>query len=444
MINLRLNNEESKQLSEEEIEIAMARKLEILILPYLRRNIKFFYAGGNLKGKAKAYRKELKQTELEKMIKEKSKNAISTVCKPFCEMVVKILNENGINAQTVSCDTDMFRHTDVLLTTRTGKQVIINYLEDIENIQTGMKTPDFASYSYYERRYKKFEGGLTTDGKDISNITFLSEEQMNKIDTNLGYKKCNMYMDSVIEQIRTEFLNFKEIMAENEWLAKELEMEKLGIISANEKLKEKNKIYEKYRNLTNDEELELKLDWLFNFFNDRMNIKGHTDFVMYHSRVLLKRVLTPEEYSQITRYECFAYKGKLPQNNILKEILDTNNLEETKKLRFCMIKAGNSLYAFSTRPNKYIKLREQDLNEMRKYTHISKTEKPSDLLLYLCDRGNALPLVFNPLGTKILNERADLIDKKLSFEERKKAIRCVGKLDKNYRRTYYKHFNTIS
>ena len=133
-------------------------------------------------------------------------------------MVAKILNENGINAQTVSCDTDMFRHTDVLLTTKTGKQIIINYLEDIENIQAGMKTPDFASHSYYERRYKKFEGGLTTDGKDISNITFLSENQMNKIDTNLGYKKNNMYMDSVIEQIKTEFLNFKEIMAENEWL----------------------------------------------------------------------------------------------------------------------------------------------------------------------------------------------------------------------------------
>ncbi len=411
----------------------MARKLEILILPYLRRNINFFYAGGDLKGKAKAYKEELKQTELEKMINEKSNNTIPTVCKPFCEMVAKILNENGINAQTVSCDTDMFRHTDVLLTTKTGKQIIINYLEDIENIQAGMKTPDFASHSYYERRYKKFEGGLTTDGKDISNITFLSENQMNKIDTNLGYKKNNMYMDSVIEQIKTEFLNFKEIMAENEWLTKELEMEKLGEISANEKLNEKNKVYEKYRNLPKDKELELKLDWLLNYFNDRMNIKGHTDFVMYHSRALLKKVLTPEEYAQITRYECFAYKDKLPQNTILKEILDTNNSEEIKKSRFCMIKAGNNLYAFSTKPNKYIKLREQDLNEIQKYTHISKTEKPSDLLLNLCDRGNALPLVFNPLGTKILNERADLIDKKLSPEERKKAIRCAGKFNKNYR-----------
>ena len=54
-------------------------------------------------------------------------------------------------------------------------------------------------------------------------------------------------MDSVIEQTKTEFLNFKEIMAENEWLTKELEMEKLGEISANEKLNEKNKVYEKYR-----------------------------------------------------------------------------------------------------------------------------------------------------------------------------------------------------
>ncbi len=231
-----------------------------------------------------------------------------------------------------------------------------------------------------------------------------------------------MYMDSVIEQTKTEFLNFKEIMAENEWLTKELEMEKLGEISANEKLNEKNKVYEKDRNLPKDKELELKLDWLLNYFNDRMNIKGHTDFVMYHSRALLKKVLTPEEYAQITRYECFAYKDKLPQNTILKEILDTNNSEEIKKSRFCMIKAGNNLYAFSTKPNKYIKLREQDLNEIQKYTHISKTEKPSDLLLNLCDRGNALPLVFNPLGTKILNERADLIDKKLSPEERKKQF----------------------
>ena len=53
---------------------------------------------------------------------------------------------------------------------------------------------------------------------------------------------------------------------------------------------------------------------------------------------------------------------------------------------------------------------------------MSKSEKPSDLLLNLCFRGNALPLVFHPLGAKILNNRASLIDEKLSQEEEKKSI----------------------
>ena len=48
-------------------------------------------------------------------------------------------------------------------------------------------------------------------------------------------------------------------------------------------------------------------------------------------------------------------------------------------------------------------------------------------MLYLCDRGNALPLVFHPLGSKILNERADLIDNNLTDEQRKKAVEELSK-----------------
>lgn len=166
MIDLKLSKKEMKNLTEEEIEIAKARKLEILILPLLRRNMQFFYAGGNLQGKAKAYRQPIDEQALEQTIQNRNNN-IPTVCKPLCEMVAKILNENGIEADTVSCDTDMFKHTDVLITTKNGKKYIINYLEDMENIQSGMRTPDFASKAYYERRYKKFENGLTTDGKSL-------------------------------------------------------------------------------------------------------------------------------------------------------------------------------------------------------------------------------------------------------------------------------------
>ena len=224
MIKLDLNEKEKRNLTEEEIEIAKARKLEILILPILRRNMNFFYAGGNLKGKAAAYRKPTSKEEAEQALANK-KGSIATVCKPLCKMAVEILQENGISAETVSCDTDMFRHTDVLITTKSGKQYIINYLEDMENIQTGMKTPDFASEAYYERRYKKFEEGLTTDGKNLENISFLDEKTLDKIDTNLGYKQQNMYMNTVIEQIKSEFLNFREIMAENEWATAKIKLE---------------------------------------------------------------------------------------------------------------------------------------------------------------------------------------------------------------------------
>lgn len=223
MIKLELSKKEN--LTEDEIELAMARKLEILILPILRRNMDFFYAGGNLKGKANAYRNQTNKDITEQILRDKQ-GSIPTVCKPLCDMLTEILQENGINAQTVSCDTDIFKHTDVLITTKSGKKYIINYLEDMENIQAGMKTPDFASKGYYERRYKKFENGLTTDGKSLENIDFIDEEILDKIDNNLGYKKYNMYMNTVIQQIKEEFLNFRQVMAENEWATAKLKLEK--------------------------------------------------------------------------------------------------------------------------------------------------------------------------------------------------------------------------
>lgn len=426
MIDLELSQEEMKNLTEEEIEIAKARKLELLVLPFLRRNMQFFYAGGNLQGKAKAYRTAMDKEELEQTIYSNDNN-IPAVCKPLCVMIAEILKENGIEADTVSCDTDIFRHTDVYITTKSGKKYIINYLEDMENIQTGMKTPDFASKEYYERRYKKFENGLTTDGKSLEEIEFITKEQLQKIDKNLGYTEYNMYMDDVIQQIKKEFSNFRTIMADNEWISKQAEIEKKGFtLTQEESEKAKAEIYDRYKNMTLDEELEKKLDWILNYFNGRMDLKGHADFVMYYSRLLLKEVLSDEEYKRIVRYDCFAKPNDIPEDSKLLDVLDFDNLDNANKSRFCMIEIGNKLYAISTKPNSYAKFDISELEELKEYINISKSEKPSDLMLFLCDRGNALPLVFHPLGSKLLNERADLIDKNLTEEERAKTIRDLS------------------
>ena len=45
-----------------------------------------------------------------------------------------------------------------------------------------MSTPDFASKEYYERRYKKFEHGLTTDSKSLEGIDFIERDRLSVID----------------------------------------------------------------------------------------------------------------------------------------------------------------------------------------------------------------------------------------------------------------------
>lgn len=418
MVKIELSDKEKEGLSQDEIELAIARKLEILMLPHLRRNINFFYAGANFPKKAQAYHNELSQEEVDDVMAGKM-SRVSVVCKPLCDTVAAILRENGLDATTVSCDTDMFRHTDVLLTTSSGKQYIINYLEDIENVQTGMQTPDFASEAYYKRRYEKFEGGLTPDGKSLDNIQFLGEEQIGKIDENIGYKKYGMYMDEVIAQIKSEFEDFRTIMAENEYMNEELRRQREGhFLTVAEKKQLKEKIDAKYEEFTDDQILEQKLDWIFEYFNGRMDISGHADFVMYYSRLLLSRVLNPDEYKKLTRYDCFVLRNEVLEDSPIKQILDYDSDEEEKRLRFCLLSCGESTYAFSTKPKAYTKLTQKQLDEIEEYANISKSQKPSDLVLALCDRGNALPLIFHPLGQKMLNERAALIEQNLPEAER--------------------------
>ena len=74
----------------------------------------------------------------------------------------------------------------------------------------------------------------------------------------------------------------------------------------------KSEIDKKYKNMTSDEELEAKMDWIFDYFNHRDNINGHADFVMYYSRLLLKEVLNKLDLNYSKTIENFAkYKHLL-------------------------------------------------------------------------------------------------------------------------------------
>ena len=99
--------------------------------------------------------------------------------------------------------------------------------------------------------------------------------------------------------------------------------------------------------------------------------------------------------------------------------MDLENKENEEKVRFCLVGLGDKAYAFSTKPNVYKKLSSEELETLKGYATINESQRPSDFVLALCDRGNALPLVFHPLGSKFLNDRAAQIDNSLSPEERR-------------------------
>ena len=68
MIKIDLSSREMNGLTQEEKEIAIARKLEMLILPHLRRNINFFYAGANFPKKASVYHNTVTEEQIQNSI----------------------------------------------------------------------------------------------------------------------------------------------------------------------------------------------------------------------------------------------------------------------------------------------------------------------------------------------------------------------------------------
>jgi hypothetical protein len=55
---------------------------------------------------------------------------------------------------------------------------------------------------------------------------------------------------------------------------------------------------------------------------------------MYYSRLLLKEVLTADEYNKITRYDCFTNPNSIPEGSKLLDVLDSDNVDNKIKSRF--------------------------------------------------------------------------------------------------------------
>lgn len=426
MINLALNAREKNGLEGDLLELAMMRKAQKIISPYLERNIQFFYGGANIPKKAEAYHEKLETETLENSVRKRK--PLPVVCRNICEKVVEVLGENGLTAETISCDTDMFGHVDILITTASGNQYIVNFLEDIEMIQTYSNTPNFASKGYFDYRYAKFQGKPTTNGVAINKIAFLSEEERKRIDRNIGYAWESdhgiFYFDDIIKETAKEIEDFRSYLIKEERLKRKYDSDKLRVVKLSDE--EEAKIAEEINEMSDDEILEKKLDYIFTRFGDRMDLKGHTNLVMYYSQILLKGLLTSDEYDRIKRFDGIILDGKLPEDSKIMSALDLDAKDKFGKLRFHAVEFNGSTYVFSTKENSYIKLNREELEEVMQYAILRPAKRPTDLWLTLLKNGHALPLIFHPLGSGIIDERDSLVSRGMGEGDREKIVQEIA------------------
>lgn len=418
MINLALSTKEKRGLSEDLQELAMIRKLQLITAPYLKRNSKFFLEGANVPEKSKAYHAPISQERFEKDLKDGKVTA--AVCANLCKLSKEILEENGLNVDVISCDTDIFRHVDLLLTAKSGKQYIVNILEDLDLIQSFMRTPNFASKAYYDLRYKKFEenGNITTNGVKLENVCFIDgETDLLNIDKNLGYLEENkgLYLEDIYKELKYKLSDFRKLLLQGEYLRIDSKIDEEMANAPEEKRNQRKteimRIMQKtIENMSDEEILNRKLEWIFTYCNDRMNIKGHTDFVMYYSKSLLNNILQPQEYAMLDRYDGFTYEEKVPQNSTIKEALDYEKPDYDGKLRFSIVNCGDENHIISTKPNSFVTITNKELEEVKKYAYIHKAVPPSQLAINLSFKGHALPLIFHPIGGMMVNKKQESLN----------------------------------
>lgn len=261
-IEKKVNIEKISQL-EENKEIAIVRKVLKELSNIVHRDYTFFLNKENLIDRGSIYNKEVDLNNI---------NDFSIVCKSYCEIAKRILKDNyDIDSELISTANDEFRHVDLLVKTKDGKKYIVDPLTDLLEMQVGLRTNNFASKEYYDDIYA---------GK-IEDISFLEEKKLEEIDNIIGYKNDGIYLDDFLNLLKTKLENIEDILSEN----KNVSMNVLG------------KEYEG-EEITDNKKTELKLRFISKYLNNRKNINGIVELVIY-SNIVIKKLFTEEEQAKI-------------------------------------------------------------------------------------------------------------------------------------------------
>ena len=203
-----------------------------------------------------------------------------------------MLKQNhNIDAETISPFNDKFRHVDLLIKTKNGSRYIVDPLTDLIEMQVGLRTNNFASENYYNNMYN----GILED------ISFLSDEELEEIDDEIGYKNNGFYLDDVFKLLRTKFENMGKT--------------------------------------------DLKIKFISKHLNNRKNLNGFVELWIL-SNIVIKNLFTEKEQEKIHVNSFFVDELDLKNNDIRNILTDKEN-----RKRGIVISSNGKNYIFTLNPN---------------------------------------------------------------------------------------------
>lgn len=299
-----------ESLENDNLDIGVVRYAIKEISKKFYRDYTFFFDKENLKDRKDIYDKKFDLNNVKNF---------NIVCKSYCDIIQEALKKQyDIDCELISPFDDYFKHVDLLIKTKNGKQYIIDPLSDLIEMQVGMRTNNFASKTYYDNMYKDI----------IEKVDFLDDKELEKIDNIIGYKNNGVYLDDFLEIVRKKLENIEELVTNNKKVYKDL----IG-----EEPEE-----DKYKNI---DEVDLKLKFIGKYLNNRKYLNGTVDLLMFLN-IVISKTLSEEEEKQI-EIKSFFVDNKDLRNRDLKKLLE--NSEDRK--RGIVINYKNRNYIFSLNSN---------------------------------------------------------------------------------------------
>lgn len=358
-----INFDKIKNFKGDTHELAIIRYVMKEMSKIFYRDYTFFLDKENLSDRDHIYNKEIDLTNIQDF---------NIVCKSYCNVIRKLLKQNyNIDSELISPFDDKFRHIDLLIKTKSGNRYIVDPLTDLIEMQVGMRTHNFASKRYYE----SFYNGI------LKNISFLEEKELEKIDEQINYKNNGLYLDDLLKLLKIKLDNFEKI----------LQTDELSSTNILDKKYEKNKI-------SDSELINLKLKYISKYLNNRKNLNGIVDLLMF-SNIVIKKLFSEKDQEKIHSYSFFVEERDLKDTN-LKNIL----INKESRKRGIYISFNGKNYIFTLSP-KSLEYDEKEWKKIVEENHIFiKPQYPVKLLKYLKNNGADRNIVHNNEFLRIFNK----------------------------------------